>query len=453
MARNSLLILLIAALFGPAWADWTRETVGMYSWYYEVKVGDGRNDGVQRVYCSAADGHVVEWTYDAGAWSMMDCGGAEGSGDIRIISLWLGDGRGDEQNRLYGACANGDAYEFFWNGSEWEMDTIGTGGVAYAGIAVGAGRNDGASRVYAGGWYTAIHEYSWDGSGWDQLAVSSGNRNIWPMYVGPGRNDGVDRLYCPDRYQTYLREYTWETDTYDEVNIESPTSLVKVIVGDGRNDGIQRVYGAGLYGHIQEFTYDAGNWDAHNIHPDAPGRSRYGLCFGRAQSDGWIRLDSVAQGGDIREHSWTGAEWTDTIIDAISGATVDLAVGPGRNDDTVRVYVASIHGWLFEFTHDSPYHGCSESSGFDVARRATLEVRPNPSRTGTTVRYDLPGSENALLCIYDATGRELLRLVDGIVPKGTHTLDLDNPALEPGVYFCRLLTEASSITRRFVRLR
>jgi hypothetical protein len=331
------------------------------------------------------------------------------------------------------------------------MDTLGTGGMAYAGITVGEGRSDEVNRVYAGGWYTPIHEYTWDGGQWDQLAVSSGNRNIWPMAVGPGRDDAVERLYCPDRYQSYVREYTWGGSDFEEVNIGSPSALVKVIVGPGRNDGINRVYGAGLYGHIQELTYDAGDWNILDIHPDAPNLSRYGLCLARAQSDGLSRLYSVAQGGAIREHSWTGTEWTDTVIDAISGATVDIAVGPGRNDDTSRVYVPSIQGWLFEFTHDSPFQGCAELPLAKVAMMS-MDILPNPSRGEVRIRYGLRRLRDVELSLYDVSGREILRRSSRERGPGTFVETIESEVLEPGVYVCRLKAGDWSEVRTLVRL-
>jgi hypothetical protein len=453
-AINRVLLSLVL-LAGFCHADWTRDTVGLYARFYEVKVGEGRNDGVERIYCCCYNGHVVEWTFDGSNWSMEDCGAAPSGADNRLISLWIGDGRGDGVNRIYSACANGNVYEFSWSSVLWVMLDLGTPGAFYAGQVVGQPRNDDTNRVCAGGWNTPVREYTWNGSSWDVFDISPGNRYIWPLDIADGRNDGISRIYAPDWYQYYLREYSWNGTNYDELNVSAPQPLVKAVVGAGRNDGMNRVYAAGKFGHIHEFTYDAADWQRIDIHPLAPLRSRYGLCFGRAKSDGQVRLYSVAQGGDIREHSWDGAAWVDTTIDAISGATVDLAVGRGRNDDTTRVYVTSTGGLLYEFTNSSPYVGIeTQTHGSGVI---SLTIRPNPFAAFSSITYSLPKGGKVILSLHNTLGNEVFRLVDGYRSAGTHTVHCRarnrlGVRLPVGVYFCRLKLDGRESVEKVIRV-
>lgn len=450
-----LAISVVIANTGVCWADWTRDTVGIYAHYYEVKVADGRNDGSQRVYCCCYNGHVVEWSFDGSDWTMVDCGAAPPGPDNRLISMWIGDGRGDGLNRLYSACANGYVYEFSYSGA-WIMSDLGTPGVFYAGQVLGQPRNDDTNRVCAGGWNTPVREYTWNGATWDASNISSGNRYIWPLDIAQGRNDGVYRIYAPDWYQYYLREYSWNGASYDEVNISAPQPLVKAIVGFGRNDGTNRVYAAGKFGHIHEFTYEGSNWQRIDIHPLAPSRSRYGLCFGQTKSDGMIRLYSVAQGGDISEHSWDGSAWSDTTLDAISGATVDIAVGRGRNDDTMRVYVTSVNGLLYEFTNTSPYVGIESSA--EELLDLQLSVQPNPSAASFSISYSLSRNSTVVLSLHNALGSEVCRLVDGFQSAGRHKVNINSidrygVELPAGIYFCRLKLDGTESIEKIVRLR
>ena len=123
MGKPGLIVVLIV-LIAVCHADWSRETIGLYSRYYEVKVGNGRNDSIQRVYCCCYNGHVVEWSYDGNDWTMVDCGATPPSADNRLISLWIGDGRGDGTNRLYSASADGNVYEFSFEDGAWVMTTV-----------------------------------------------------------------------------------------------------------------------------------------------------------------------------------------------------------------------------------------------------------------------------------------------------------------------------------------
>ena len=455
--RGAINGLLLTFVFLPiiCYADWTQNTIGPYSRYYEVKVGDGRNDGVQRLYCCCYNGHVVEWSFDGNAWAMVDCGSAPPGADYRLISLWIGDGRGDGLHRIYSACADGNIYEFSYEGSTWVMSTVGTPGVFYAGQDIGQPRNDDTNRVCAGGWNTPVREYTWNGTSWDALDISYGNRYIWPLDIAQGRNDGIYRIYAPDWYQYYLREYSWNGTTYDEVNVISPQPLVKAVVVPGRNDGMNRVYAAGKFGHIHEFSYLTGNWQRIDIHPTAPLRSRYGLCFGQTKSDNLARLYSVAQGGDIREHSWDGDVWVDSVIDAISGATVDITVGRGRNDDTVRVYVTSAGGMIYEFTNSSPNVGVVSNS--EEQRGISLAVQPNPFKTSSVITYNLPRRGRVVISVHSSLGVELCRLLDDFQLAGAYAVQFDahdryGLSVPHGVYFCRIQLDGMDYVEKIIRV-
>ena len=60
---------------------------------------------------------------------------------------------------------------------------------------------------------------------------------------------------------------------------------------------------------------------------------------------------------------------------------------------------------------------------------------PNPFNPQTTITYDLPESVPVRLTIYDALGREVARLIDGVQPAGTHRAVWDAGRLASGLYF------------------
>jgi hypothetical protein len=339
--------------------DWRREIIGCYARFYEIKIGDARNDGIKRLYSACYNGNLMEWSFisDDTPWEMRRCGGATDNVDDaykRMISIWIGPGRNDGVNRIYAANANGDTYEFSYNESSdgWEMMRI-SGGNLQTGIVVGDSRNDGVTRVISTGLSINVNEFSWDGGAWSTTAVSDGPHSIWPPSLGQARNDGRNRLYCPDWSQPYLREYSWNNTSFEEVAIETSKQLVKTVTGDGRNDGIERVYASEMKGHIIEFSSDnTGDWDQIDIMEDqGENLSRYGLYLARTHGDDTNRLYSVAQAGRLTEYAFENNTWTNTVIDAVSGATADLTVGKGRNDNINRVYVAGSNGVLFEYTH------------------------------------------------------------------------------------------------------
>lgn len=189
-------IIFLAFLFIFLSANWDMQIVGTYSWFYELKIGDGRNDGIDRIYASTYSGYLTEWTYNNGSWDMLECGHTTG-GDTRIISIWIGEARNDGLKRIYAASANGTVYEFSFDNGAWVTNPLSPAGAHFAGITLGDSRNDGVERLIVGGWYNPLYEYSYESNSWSRQNVSPTDQYMWPMEIGMGRNDGIQRIYSP----------------------------------------------------------------------------------------------------------------------------------------------------------------------------------------------------------------------------------------------------------------
>jgi hypothetical protein len=63
---------------------------------------------------------------------------------------------------------------------------------------------------------------------------------------------------------------------------------------------------------------------------------------------------------------------------------------------------------------------------------------PNPFNAQTTIRYELPHSGFVSLAVYDARGRLMADLVNGVRSAGAQELTFDAADLPSGVYFYRL---------------
>jgi hypothetical protein len=78
---------------------------------------------------------------------------------------------------------------------------------------------------------------------------------------------------------------------------------------------------------------------------------------------------------------------------------------------------------------------------------------PNPFSTATTIRFTLPQAGPARVAVYDVSGREVARLVDGDRPAGPQSVEWSAGAAPSGIYYVRLTAAGRSITKRCVRLR
>jgi hypothetical protein len=453
-----VIILLLITSYFITFGEWQAVRVGDTPGGqrpYCVCVGDGRNDGKERVYVSNFNNHIYEWSYypDSG-WLCMDVG--EGAPDHHgMIGVTVGQGRNDGINRVYSGHANRWIYEFTYSSGQWLKDSLNpSSNSVYFGVQVGEGRNDGVKRVYGfGGSTVQGKEYTWDASSdtW-MMRTASQPHYVWYFSIGDGRNDGIKRIYGT-HYQgrlntsepSLLLENTWNGSTFVENQMLSRSSVITQ-VGQGRSDGINRVYVAATGDHVYEYTYNAENWEEIDICPDAPYLTRCGLAIGKAQSDGHIRVYStgIRPYGDVREHTWDGSNWTDTVIDAVTMATTHLALGPGRGDDTMRLYASDINGVVWEFTHPSPYvASVEESKGRRFVKNT--KILPTPSVRNAVINYSLEKGSMVKIDIYNLSGQIVRNLLNTFHQPGNYqalwdTRDNYGRALPSGVYLCRLKT-------------
>lgn len=63
---------------------------------------------------------------------------------------------------------------------------------------------------------------------------------------------------------------------------------------------------------------------------------------------------------------------------------------------------------------------------------------PNPFNPTTTIRYELPRPAQVSLRVFDALGREVAQLEEGLRRAGTHTVRFEAEGLPSGLYFYRL---------------
>lgn len=63
---------------------------------------------------------------------------------------------------------------------------------------------------------------------------------------------------------------------------------------------------------------------------------------------------------------------------------------------------------------------------------------PNPFNPATTIAFTLPSAGQVTLSVYNITGQEVMRLVDGALAAGTHSIMFNGSRFASGVYFYRI---------------
>ena len=78
---------------------------------------------------------------------------------------------------------------------------------------------------------------------------------------------------------------------------------------------------------------------------------------------------------------------------------------------------------------------------------------PNPFNPSTAIEYELPAPQHVRLEVFDASGRSVGVLVDGMRPAGTHTVRFAADNLPSGLYVYRLRANGETRTRKMTLLR
>ena len=75
---------------------------------------------------------------------------------------------------------------------------------------------------------------------------------------------------------------------------------------------------------------------------------------------------------------------------------------------------------------------------------------PNPFNPNTNIRFDISGSGNVKLKIFDITGREVSELINGQYEPGKYNYDFNAGNLASGIYFYKLETPGYTSIRKMV---
>lgn len=306
----------------------------------EIKIGNGRNDGIRRLYVASPGNDCVdEYTWDGATWQRVVVGtSAECPRD-----LCLGKTRNDGLVRVYAAHGTETLNEYTWDGSAWAAAMV-CAEIQSLGVTVGRLGADKVTRIYKskhrelGRPTNIVYEITRDGTSWHLEPFKVGASNSNSLKLGDGRNDGVTRLYAAN-HDGHIYEISRDDVPGIEDLGDCGGPLTDVAIGPGRGDGINRVYGACRDGSLHEFSWNGKSWEKSAVLK--PKRSKFlrEVVIGAGRGDGVDRVYCAGTGSGVVEFTWTGSAWVESRIER---KEVDgLAIGDARNDGIVRLYAGS----------------------------------------------------------------------------------------------------------------
>ncbi|HYE57982.1 MAG TPA: T9SS type A sorting domain-containing protein, partial [Rhodothermales bacterium] len=92
-------------------------------------------------------------------------------------------------------------------------------------------------------------------------------------------------------------------------------------------------------------------------------------------------------------------------------------------------------------------------SGTEEARQLGAQVgepHPNPASDAVVIPLRMPAAEAVRVMVFDALGRQVAMVHEGVLMAGSHQMRLDASGLTPGLYVVRVLSSGGARTRRFL---
>ena len=131
---------------------------------------------------------------------------------------------------------------------------------------------------------------------------------------------------------------------------------------------------------------------------------------------------------------------------ALYGSKIFLAWQGGHSALTAKLKVMDFNNPISEVNDKSDRSSINQS--YFLAQNY-----PNPFNPSTSINFQLPKESFVSVKIYDALGREIISLVNGIKQKGNYTATFDASHLRSGIYFCTLKADRFTQTKKMLLLK
>ncbi|MDP8226734.1 MAG: T9SS type A sorting domain-containing protein, partial [Candidatus Celaenobacter polaris] len=89
----------------------------------------------------------------------------------------------------------------------------------------------------------------------------------------------------------------------------------------------------------------------------------------------------------------------------------------------------------------------------EVATTYLNQNFPNPVTSNTNISFNLKANSDVKISVYNIKGQLVETLVDNEMVEGPHTLTWNSKSLSNGIYFLRLETQETTITKKMLIIR
>lgn len=111
--------------------------------------------------------------------------------------------------------------------------------------------------------------------------------------------------------------------------------------------------------------------------------------------------------------------------------------------------------WLADYVKNTPVEINLPVVSATSVEMALEQNYPNPFNAYTNIKFSLKNGENVSIKVFDALGREVATVADGVYKAGNHTIVWDainnqGSKITNGIYICRLVAGNKTVNRKMI---
>jgi len=181
----------------------------------------------------------------------------------------------------------------------------------------------------------------------------------------------------------------------------------------------------------------------------------YSNCSSSPTGTFIVTPDSLPEGGGVVTLEWTGINATSASINPLIG-TVATSGTQSTTIDTTTVFALTLEGSGGTSMYTARVLVGAQSPGIEpdtLLKFFLIKSYPNPFNTSTTIEFSLPNDCQLSLKVFDALGREIETLAEGIYTRGIHRFQWNAKGMASGVYYYKFTSGSYTETRSMILVR
>jgi len=172
----------------------------------------------------------------------------------------------------------------------------------------------------------------------------------------------------------------------------------------------------------------------------------------------WNSSEGALKYNIYKRNTTLGGNWyKHATVTSTTYTDMSEVIDYDREAHELEYYVKAENGW----GESGASNIVDISVEGDLPKRSILTLTeyklsqnyPNPFNPVTKIRFQMPEGAYVKLVVYDVTGKEVARLVDGNMPAGYHEIDWDASVFASGVYIYKMTAGAFSEVKRMVLIK